>query len=112
MIPHTVQLVPLMIPFIPHTVHSLIPSKPPSSRWTVAGKGDPPVLGRIYVHPDSPGSGAHWGKQTVSFDKVKLTNNDMDKNGHVSTYHDNLGEHSSGMTDGSTAFAMKYSNNY
>ena len=55
-----------------------------SSRWTVAGKGDPPVPGRNYVHPDSPASGAHWMKQTVSFDKVKLTNNDMDKNGHVS----------------------------
>lgn len=54
-----------------------------SSRWTVAGKGDPPVPGRNYVHPDSPASGAHWMKQTVSFDKVKLTNNDMDKNGHI-----------------------------
>ena len=51
----------------------------------VAGKGDPPVPGRIYVHPDSPATGAHWMKQTVSFDKVKLTNNEMDKNGHVSS---------------------------
>ena len=56
-----------------------------SSRWMVAGKGDPPVPGRIYVHPDSPATGAHWMKQTVSFDKVKLTNNEMDKNGHVSS---------------------------
>jgi len=54
-----------------------------NSRWMVAGKGDPPVPGRIYVHPDSPATGAHWMKQTVSFDKVKLTNNEMDKNGHV-----------------------------
>ena len=55
-----------------------------SSRWTVAGKGDPQVPGRNYIHPDSPATGAHWMKQPVSFDKVKLTNNDQDKNGHVS----------------------------
>ena len=41
--------------------------------------------GRIHVHPDSPAKGAQWMKQIVSFDKLKLTNNLMDDNGHVST---------------------------
>ena len=55
-----------------------------SSKWLVAGKADPAVPGRVHVHPDSPNSGAHWMKQAVSFDKLKLTNNIMDNNGHVS----------------------------
>jgi hypothetical protein len=40
--------------------------------------------GRIHVHPDSPAKGSQWTKQIVSFDKLKLTNNLMDDNGHVS----------------------------
>ena len=56
-----------------------------SSKWLVAGKADPAVPGRVHVHPDSPNTGAHWMKQAVSFDKLKLTNNIMDKNGHVSS---------------------------
>ena len=40
---------------------------------------------RIHVHPDSPAKGEHWMKQIVSFDKLKLTNNLLDDNGHVST---------------------------
>ena len=55
-----------------------------SSKWLVAGKADPAVPGRVHVHPDSPNTGSHWMKQAVSFDKLKLTNNIMDKNGHVS----------------------------
>ena len=39
---------------------------------------------RIHVHPDSPAVGAHWMKQVVSFDKLKLTNHQLDDNGHVS----------------------------
>lgn len=39
---------------------------------------------RIHVHPDSPAKGSHWSKQVVSFDKLKLTNNQLDDNGHVS----------------------------
>lgn len=37
------------------------------------------------MHPDSPATGAQWMKQVVSFDKLKLTNNQMDDNGHVSS---------------------------
>lgn len=55
-----------------------------SSSWVVAGKADPYMPGRIHVHPDSPAKGSQWTKQIVSFDKLKLTNNLMDDNGHVS----------------------------
>ena len=51
----------------------------------MAGKADPYMPGRIHVHPDSPAKGAQWMKQIISFDKLKLTNNLMDDNGHVST---------------------------
>ncbi|GJQ88688.1 hypothetical protein Trydic_g8643, partial [Trypoxylus dichotomus] len=53
------------------------------SSWVVAGKADPVSPPRIHVHPDSPATGAQWMKQVVSFDKLKLTNNQMDDNGHI-----------------------------
>ncbi|KAL1124017.1 hypothetical protein AAG570_001787 [Ranatra chinensis] len=55
------------------------------SSWLVAGKADPPAPCRLYPHPDSPFTGEQLRKQVVSFEKVKLTNNEMDKHGHVST---------------------------
>ena len=55
-----------------------------SSSWVVAGKADPNSPPRIHVHPDSPAKGSQWMKQVVSFDKLKLTNNQLDDNGHVS----------------------------
>ncbi|XP_078063434.1 T-box transcription factor TBX1-like [Mustelus asterias] len=54
-----------------------------SSSWLVAGKADPSNPGRIYFHPDSPAKGIQWMKQMVSFDKLKLTNNLLDDNGHI-----------------------------
>lgn len=54
------------------------------SAWLVAGKADPPPPARLYAHPDSPISVDVLRKQVVSFEKVKLTNNEMDKNGQVS----------------------------
>ena len=56
-----------------------------SSSWVVAGKSDPNSPPRIHVHPDSPAKGSQWTKQVVSFDKLKLTNNQLDDNGHVSS---------------------------
>ncbi|KAI0226404.1 T-box transcription factor TBX20 [Lamellibrachia satsuma] len=53
------------------------------SSWLVAGKADPPLPTRLYVHPDSPFSGEQLAKQTVSFEKLKLTNNLLDKNGLI-----------------------------
>jgi len=55
------------------------------SSWIVAGKADPLPVTRLYRHPDSPFSGDQLSSRTaVSFEKVKLTNNVVDKNGHVS----------------------------
>ncbi|XP_037958794.1 T-box protein H15-like [Teleopsis dalmanni] len=53
------------------------------SSWLVAGKADPPPPARLYAHPDSPISSEALRKQVVSFEKVKLTNNEMDKNGQI-----------------------------
>ncbi|GIX96797.1 t-box transcription factor TBX20 [Caerostris darwini] len=53
------------------------------SSWLVAGKADPPSPARLYLHPDSPHTGEQLKKQVVSFEKVKLTNNEMDKQGHI-----------------------------
>ncbi|XP_014288403.1 T-box transcription factor TBX20 [Halyomorpha halys] len=53
------------------------------SSWLVAGKADPPAPSRLYLHPDSPFTGEQLRKQVVSFEKVKLTNNEMDKNGQI-----------------------------
>ncbi|XP_015904151.1 T-box transcription factor TBX20-like isoform X1 [Parasteatoda tepidariorum] len=53
------------------------------SSWLVAGKADPPSTPRLYLHPDSPFTGEQLKKQVVSFEKVKLTNNEMDKQGHI-----------------------------
>ncbi|XP_011136201.1 T-box transcription factor TBX1 isoform X2 [Harpegnathos saltator] len=54
-----------------------------NSAWVVAGRADPVSPPRIHVHPDSPANGAHWMKQPISFDKLKLTNNQLDDNGHI-----------------------------
>ena len=56
-----------------------------NSEWMVTGKAEPFMPGRLYIHPDSPASGNHWMKQPTSFHKLKLTNNNLDQNGHVST---------------------------
>lgn len=50
----------------------------------VAGNADSPVPPRVYIHPDSLASGDTWMRQVVSFDKLKLTNNELDDQGHVS----------------------------
>lgn len=53
------------------------------NKWMVAGKAEPAMPGRLYVHPDSPSTGAHWMRQLVSFQKLKLTNNHLDPFGHI-----------------------------
>ncbi|NWH77549.1 TBX10 factor, partial [Piaya cayana] len=54
-----------------------------SSSWLAAGRADPAAPGRVHFHPDSPAKGAQWMRQIVSFDKLKLTNNLLDDNGHI-----------------------------
>ncbi|MEQ2171031.1 hypothetical protein GOODEAATRI_006434 [Goodea atripinnis] len=53
-------------------------------KWEVAGKAEPQPPCRTYLHPDSPALGSHWMKQSISFLKLKLTNNTLDQHGHVS----------------------------
>ena len=62
-----------------------------SSKWMVAGNADSPVPPRVYIHPDSPASGETWMRQVVSFDKLKLTNNELDDQGHVSRLKKTIG---------------------
>ncbi|KAL1453723.1 hypothetical protein WDU94_010039 [Cyamophila willieti] len=50
----------------------------------VAGKADPEMPKRMYIHPDSPSTGDQWMQKVVSFHKLKLTNNISDKHGFVS----------------------------
>ncbi|XP_012371835.1 T-box transcription factor TBX22 isoform X2 [Octodon degus] len=55
-----------------------------SSQWMVAGNTDHScITPRFYIHPDSPCSGETWMQQIISFDRVKLTNNEMDDKGHI-----------------------------
>ena len=51
----------------------------------VAGKADPEMPKRMYIHPDSPASGEQWMQKVVSFHKLKLSNNISDKHGFVSS---------------------------
>ncbi|KAK3790787.1 hypothetical protein RRG08_038278 [Elysia crispata] len=54
-----------------------------NGKWTVAGKADPEMPRRCYIHPDSPCSGEQWMQKVVSFHKLKLTNNISDKSGYT-----------------------------
>ncbi|KAH8302242.1 hypothetical protein KR044_004360 [Drosophila immigrans] len=53
------------------------------SQWVPAGGAEPQSPQRMYLHPDSPATGAHWQSQSLLFSKVKLTNNTLDNNGHI-----------------------------
>ncbi|XP_068540004.1 MAX gene-associated protein isoform X6 [Anas acuta] len=51
--------------------------------WEPSGKAEPHVLGRVFIHPQSPSTGRYWMHQPVSFYKLKLTNNTLDQEGHI-----------------------------
>lgn len=51
--------------------------------WLIAGKADPEMPKRMYIHPDSPSTGEQWMQKIISFHKLKLTNNLADRNGYV-----------------------------
>ena len=62
-----------------------------ASRWTVAGEaaaaaavGDVTWHSRVYIHPDSPMTGQQWMNRSISFIRLKLTNNLKDNRGYVS----------------------------
>lgn len=56
--------------------------------WSYAGPAEPQphVNRRIYMHPDGPATGEHWMQNTISFSKLKLTNNVLECN-NVSTHY-------------------------
>ncbi|KAG8180684.1 hypothetical protein JTE90_006740 [Oedothorax gibbosus] len=54
-----------------------------NSRWVVAGKADPEMPKRMYIHPDSPSTGEQWMQKVVSFHKLKITNNISNKHSHT-----------------------------
>ncbi|KAL1240891.1 T-box transcription factor [Trichinella spiralis] len=58
-----------------------------SGRWAVAGRADPSAFqatsSQMYMHPDSPASGRIWMKQSISFHRLKLTNNPHGNQGHI-----------------------------
>uniref|UniRef100_A0A1I7XA34 T-box domain-containing protein n=1 Tax=Heterorhabditis bacteriophora TaxID=37862 RepID=A0A1I7XA34_HETBA len=49
----------------------------------IAGKADPEMPKRMYIHPDSPATGEHWMAKGANFHKLKLTNNISDKQGYT-----------------------------
>ncbi|KAK3537811.1 hypothetical protein QTP70_018917 [Hemibagrus guttatus] len=51
-------------------------------RWETNGKADPHILSS-FEHPDSPATGLDWMQNPVSFYKLKLTNNSLDREGHI-----------------------------
>lgn len=53
------------------------------SQWVPAGGAEPQSPQRMYMHPESPALGSHWLNQPILFNKVKLTNNTLDNNGHI-----------------------------
>lgn len=59
-----------------------------NAKWSSAGPAEtqPQIDRRIYLHPDSPATGAHWMQQSLKFDKLKLTNNVADPKNNVSTF--------------------------
>ena len=63
------------------------------SSWLVAGKADPAPPHRLYCHPDAPFTAEQLRKQVISFEKVKVTNNESDNTGQVN----NKVTHSSSM---------------
>ena len=55
-----------------------------NGKWTIAGKADPETHPRMFIHPDSPSTGAQWmSKNAISFHKMKLTNNITDRQNQV-----------------------------
>lgn len=54
------------------------------SSWQQAGKADPPSQTRLFLHPDGPFTVDQLKRQVISFEKIKLTNNDANKHGFVS----------------------------
>ncbi|XP_034426271.1 T-box transcription factor TBX6 [Hippoglossus hippoglossus] len=51
--------------------------------WQAVGGAEARLPDRVFIHPDSPATGAHWQGRTISFHYAKLTNNTLDSQGHI-----------------------------
>ncbi|KAM4524095.1 T-box transcription factor TBX6 [Odontesthes bonariensis] len=51
--------------------------------WQAVGGAEARLPDRVFIHPDSPATGAHWLSRTISFHYAKLTNNTLDTQGHI-----------------------------
>ena len=61
-----------------------------AGKWICCGtsSGQTPInemgsKGKVYLHPDSPNTGAFWAKNEIVFGKLKLTNNKLNPDGHI-----------------------------
>ena len=54
-----------------------------NTQWMPVGSAEAQPEKIIYVHPDSPNTGAFWMRQGISFKKLKITNNKEKPNGNV-----------------------------
>lgn len=74
--------------------------------WQAVGGAEARLPDRVFIHPDSPATGAHWQSRTISFHYAKLTNNTLDSQGHVSTCSTSRVEHPElGLAKKKTFFA-------
>ncbi|OAF68046.1 T-box protein 20 [Intoshia linei] len=53
------------------------------SCWLIAGKADIQNKNNIYLHPDGVQLGKNLLNRSISFEKLKLTNNNNNKHGHI-----------------------------
>ncbi|KAF7204487.1 T-box transcription factor TBX6-like [Nothobranchius furzeri] len=51
--------------------------------WQAVGGAEARLPDRVFIHPDSPATGAHWQSRSISFHYAKLTNNTLDTQGHI-----------------------------
>ncbi|XP_039991807.1 T-box transcription factor TBX6 [Xiphias gladius] len=51
--------------------------------WQAVGGAEARLPDRVFIHPESPATGAHWQSRTISFHYAKLTNNTLDSHGHI-----------------------------
>ncbi|XP_027856123.1 T-box transcription factor TBX6 [Xiphophorus couchianus] len=51
--------------------------------WQAVSGAEARLPDRVFIHPDSPATGAHWQSRTISFHYAKLTNNTLDAQGHI-----------------------------
>ncbi|KAG7277569.1 hypothetical protein CRUP_013887 [Coryphaenoides rupestris] len=54
-----------------------------SDAWQAVGEAEARLPDRVFIHPDSPATGAHWLDRSISFHRAKLTNHTLDAHGHT-----------------------------